>query len=280
MKTNFKKSKKIILSTVLFIFSIFTLNAQTQISTIALKHLDNFWHKSVELTSYRSNSAKVIDELEKFKNTYPYDSFSTQEKLIFDTFYIIEYYNCVFENKSYDASMKKSLMSQIEKNEAFIKQNKGNVSCWLYLLTSDCLSCYMAYSPISGALKYGLKVKDYFEECLKIEPKNSIGLTHYAQWFYWAPAINGGSKKKAKNYLQSACENAKTEAEKFYANLYYSQILFDLGEKDAASVSFSKSKAICPKSELVLEIENANKRGLSFFEYSREKSDKNGRTDK
>ena len=257
----------------------FALNAQTKISADAEQYLSKFFSFRVELTQYQNDKAKAIAELNKFRVNNPYDNFSTQEKLIIESFLLSEDYNYMYDDKSNDAAMKKKLSTQIDKCEAYMKANKGNLSEWFYLGMSDCLSCFMGYSPVSGAIKYGMKVKEYYEAALAINPKNSMTLTHYAQWFYWAPVINGGGKKKSKTHLESALACATTDADKFYANVYYSQICFDLGDKTAAKTYLEKAKAIFPKSEFITELENANAAGLSIFESNKKRAETSKRMD-
>lgn len=272
--------KKSFLITILFSIFVFAASAQTKLSNQATKYLEDFLAFRVGVTEYHNDKTKAVNEINQYKSKNPYTGFTTQEKLVIDSFYLTEIYNYVYEIKSYDSSMKSQLTAQIEKNEAYINSNKGNVSEWLYLITSDCLSCYMSYSPVSGAIKYGMKVKTYYEECLAINSKNSVCLTHYAQWFYWAPAINGGSKKKTKTNLENAVACATTDGDKFYAEIYYSQILYDLGDKANAATHLAKAKAICPKSEFVKELETLNSKGYSIFSNNRMKSEEAGRVEK
>lgn len=271
--------KKNILITILLCTLGFALNAQTKISTEAENYLNKFFTFRVELTQYQNDKAKAITELNKFKTNNSYSSFSEQEKLIIEAFLLSEDFNYMYDDKSNDELMKKKLSAHVEKCEAFMKANKGNLSEWFYLGMSDCLSCYMAYSPVSGAVKYGMKVKEYYEAALAINPKNSMTLTHYAQWFYWAPAISGGGKKKTKTHLETALSCAVTDPDKFYANIYYSQICFDLGDKTAAKTYLQKAKALYPKSELITELENANAEGLSIFTNNKKRAEATKRMD-
>lgn len=268
-----KNMKHLILSGLIFITLAASLNAQSNLSAEASKYIDSFLDLRVELTQYQKEKSKAVTVLNQYKEKHPYANFSQQEKLIIDSLYSCELFNYVYEDKSYDASLKKELLALINEEEDFIKKNAGNINEWLYIMTADTFSCYMAYSPISGAVKYGLKVKKYYEEAIAINPKNSLCLNHYSQWFYWAPGINGGSKKKTKTYLESALDCAKTNADKFYAQVYYSQILYDLGDKDACTTYLNKAKALYPKSNLITELEEANKEGYSIFTNSRRKAE-------
>lgn len=264
-----KKLHSFILVLFLFIGNIFS---QEVLTAPAKKYIDDFMALRVTLTTYKDKT-QAASQLEKYKNSNVYSDFSVQTKLIIDTFYLLEKYNYIWENKANDNMLKTALLKQITLNEAFIEKNPSKVNDWLYVLTADTMSCYMSYNPMGSALKYGMKVKDYYEKCLSINPKNSYCLTHYGQWFYWAPAINGGSKKKALNNFINAVTYSTTNADKFYAYLFLSQMYFDQKDSVSAKNNLAKAKTYCPNSEYIKEIEKYNLQGYSMFTYSKKKAE-------
>lgn len=270
------KTKSIFISLILFVLSL-NLFAQTNLSKKALDYIDGFNKFKMETTAFHNDKNAAAAKVKAYKSNHPYSDFSTQEKLIIDTFILLEEYNYTWEDKANDARLQKVLMAQIEKNEAYIAANEGNTSGWLYTITADCFSCYMSYNPISGALKYGLKLKKYYETCLKLDPDNSMNLTHLAQWYYWAPVVNGGSIKKAISYCQSGVEKAKTPADKFYAEILLSQILYENKDKTGAKSHLAKAKTYCPNSEYVKELEKINDSGYSLFSYNKKKAEDDNR---
>lgn len=261
----------------IYFIILFTLNSnifsQTkQISKEANDYIDSFMNFRMELTKYKDKKTAAT-EVQKYKNLHPYSSFTNQEKLIIDTFLLLEKYNYTWEDSSNNASLQNQLLNQINLNEKYITTNPAGTNEWLYVLTADTFSCYMSYNPVSGALKYGLKVKEYYEKCLSLNPKNSYCLTHYGQWFYWAPAVNGGSKKKAMSNFSLGLTYAKNNAEKFYAEIFMSQMYYDQKDKQSAKTHLDKAKTYCPASEYIKELENYNAEGYSLFTYSKKKAE-------
>lgn len=265
--------KKIILASILL--SIISINsfAQTKISQKAQDYINSFMKQRMELTVYQNDKAAASKKLSAYKSSHPYNDFTEQEKLIIESFYLLEDYNWTWEDKSNDSRLQKLLQAQINKNEDYISKNEGNISGWLYVITADTFSCFMSYNPVSGAMKYGMKLKNYYEKCLQIDPSNSYCLTHLAQWYYWAPGISGGSTKKAQSYFNSGLTNAKNSAEKFYAEIFLSQILYENKDKAGAQTHLNKAKSYCPESQYVAELEKYNKEGYSLFTYSKKKAE-------
>lgn len=264
--------RNIITSLITLLLSI-NLFGQTSISTQAKDYIDSFMTFRMELTIYQNDKATASKKLKEYKSAHPFSSFSAQEKLIFETFYLLEDYNWTWEDKANDSRLQKELLAQIDKNEAYISSNAGKINAWLYVLTSDTLSCYMSYNPVSGAMKYGMKVKKYYDLCLELDPTNSYCLSHLAQWYYWAPGISGGSKKKATANFESALKNAKNNAEKFYAEIFLSQMMYENKDKAGATTHLNKAKTYCPKSQYVAELEKYNGLGYSLFTYSKKKAE-------
>ncbi len=277
--SNFRFFKSFFLSS-LFIFILnFNLFCNKNISEKAENYIDSFMNFRVELTQFKDKSF-AAEELEKYRIQNAYTDFSEQEKLIIDSFYLLEKYNYIWENKENDKYLQNALLSQMDENFKFISENKGNVNEWLYVITADTISCYMSYSPVSGAIKYGTKVKEFYEECLKLDAENSYCLTHIGQWYFWAPGIAGGSGKKALYYFEKGLNAAKNNAEKFYALIFLSQFLYENKDKSDAQNYLDSAKALFPKSVYLNEIQEYNNKGYSLFSYSKKKAKDENRVEK
>lgn len=235
--------------------------------------IKDFLQLRMELTEFQDNKAKAVENLNSYWSKITLSDFSEQEALILESFYYSELYNYIWDDKSNDKMLQDIFTKQIEKNDKFIESNEGNVSDWMYMNTADCYSNYMSYNPVSGAMKYGTKVKKYYEKALEINPKNSTCRTHYAQWFYWAPGISGGGKKKALSQFKTAMEDANTPADKFYAYIFYSQIALEQIDSKTCSEYLNKAKEIFPKSTYVTELEYWNGRGYSLFGKDKKKAE-------
>lgn len=263
--------------TFFLLLSSFTVFAQNKISQKAQDYIDSFMNFRMELSVYQNQKATAVSKIKAYQSSNPYQDFSEQEKLIIDTLFKLEDYHYTRDDKSNDERLQKLLFNQFQKNEAYINANKNNVSSWLYVVTADSVSSYMSYNPVSGAMKYGLKVKKYYENCIELEPKHSYCLSHLAQWYYWAPAINGGSTKKAINYCTNAVTYANNNAEKFFAEIFLSQFLYDNKDKTGAQTHLNKAASYCPKSTLVTELQAYNKQGYSLFTYNKKQAEDDNR---
>jgi len=265
--------KRIITLILLTICFTFALIGESLLTEKGLNAINNFQQLRMELTEFQDNKTEAVKKLEEYNNLHKNDQLSEQEKLIIESFYISELYNYIWDDKSNDEMLQNAFLAQIEKNEQYISANEGKISDWLYMLTADSFSCYMSYNPVSGAMKYGVKLRKYYEKALEINPANSVCRTHYAQWFYWAPGINGGSKKKALANFKQALDDAKTPADKFYGNIFYSQIAFEQISKETGAEYLAKAKAIYPKSTYITELEYWNGRGYSLFGKDKKKAE-------
>ena len=265
-----KRNATLLIFTILLSQHLF---AQSFISEKGIKAINDFQAFRMELTEFQDNKLEAVKKLEDYQNNHSLEDLFEQEQLIMESFYIAELYNYIWEDKANDSMLQKAFLQQIEKNEKFISDHKNEVSDWMYMVTADSFSCYMSYNPVQGAMKYGIKLKKYYEKALEINPENSVCRTHYAQWFYWAPGVSGGSKKKSLANFKQAMDTAETVADKFYAYIFYSQIAFEQVSKEVAAEYLNKAKEIYPKSTYITELEYWNGRGYSLFGKDKKKAE-------
>lgn len=237
--------------------------------------LQNFLDLRVQLTGFK-NRADAADRLHAYWSDYwqknELNSNSEQEKIVLDNLYILEEYNYMWDNKANDEYFIKGFQKQIDISEAYIA-NHTDMKSWIYSTSSDLFSCIMTYNPVSGSLKYGLKIKEYYEKALSIDSKDAYALTHYAQWFYWAPAVSGGGKNKALKSLETALEISNKPCDVFYAEMFISQVLFDMKKYDECNLHLNKALEVYPESCYIKELFDINKQGYSMFVYNRKMSD-------
>lgn len=259
----------------IFLFCIFCCSGSFFYATSNMdKITSDFMTLRVELTTYK-------DEKTAYNRLQEYDTLITEakadwtyeEQLVYDSFYVSEEYNYLLNDKSKIKYIKDKLYTQAEKNEQFIQLHSSEeLSSWIYTLTADCFSCYMYYSIVAGTVKYGTKLKKYYNTALEINPDSSTALTHLAQWYYWAPAIAGGSLNKSIELCERALKEKKSPAEEFYALFYLSQFLFDKNQKEKAAVYLNKALEIEKDSEFIKNYIKINNDGYSFFTYNKNKS--------
>ena len=250
--------------------------ANVNLSDSALSEINSFMNLRMELSVFeeKADALKKIDSYEN-EHKFFYSNFTEEENLIMENLYLLERYNYMVENKEKHDFLKKGLFALVEKNEAFLKSAK-DINNWLYVISADCISCYMYFDPVKGAMKYGTKLKEYYEKCLELNPDNSYCLSHLAQWYYWAPGIAGGSKKKALSYFESALEKAVSNSDKYYAYIFLSQMQYDNGDKVSCEKNLSQAEKLMPASTFIKELKNLNAQGYSYFTGNKKKAEDEG----
>ena len=248
------------------------------ISEYTLNSIRDFRNLSMELSSEASPDA-AIQKINAFESTFnaALDQNAKdreQESLIMESLCRLEEFNYRYDDPAGRKQMFKVLGDMVDKNSAFIAKNKNNkegISKWMYIVTGDSMACYMS-SSIGNILKYGLKNREYYEKAYAIDPNLSYLNLCLAQWYYMAPGISGGSVKKARSYFETALSKASTKGERYYANIFLSQFLFEQKEKDKAASLLSAAQAEYPQSRYVRLIQEQNANGVSLFKYNRQRS--------
>ncbi|MBO4321231.1 MAG: hypothetical protein J5857_12260 [Treponema sp.] len=243
------------------------------ISGEAQKKIDEFMKLRMEITAC-STQQEALSKVEAFEKQFQpqKSSFNQEENLIIDNFIILEKYNCYSKMGWSSSNLRNIMKTQKEILEVYFKTNpRKQANKWLVCTYGDVLSCFMAFS-VGDVLKCGLTVKDCYDSVIKEDPSFSYGLTNAAQWYYWAPGINGGSKKKAGQYFEKAVSSARNSAEKYFAEVFYSQYLLENKQKEQSTVHLDNARALCPSSKTVQELKTLNASGKSMFAASKEKS--------
>lgn len=264
---------------VLLAFSAGSIFASPVISAEAQNQIDEFMNLRMKLSVYETPE-EAIEVINKYDEAHKkvISTLSEQEQLIYEDFVLLELYNYLREDKKNDEYLKDALLKQAKKNDDFFDSHDASeIDEWLYVISADTYSCYMSFNPVSGALKYGMKLKKNYEECLKINPDNSYCLTHLAQWYYWAPGISGGSYSKAQKNFEKAVEAAKTPADRYYAYIFLSQFLYERKQKDKCSELIVKALEEEPDSKYVKLLMDVNKEGYSLFSYNEKQAREDGR---
>ncbi len=250
--------------------------ASTSISAACTSLIDEFMNCRLELAVV--DRSKDLEKAESILYGFIADheslvsQLSPQEQVIITNFYVNERYALYWdmpEKNDFVRGFLKDQMNVIESWGANIKNNACNK--WLLATRADVTSCYMSYT-VADVMKYGLALKPMYEEAVKQDPEFCYGLINLGQWYFWAPGISGGSKKKATNCLERAYAAAKTPAEKYYACYFYSQMLFENGKTADAAKILAEAEAILPDSINIKTAKKANKDGLSLFAYQKKNS--------
>ena len=204
-------------------------------------------------------------------------AFTREEALILENFVLLERYNYMKDDGANKQTLRTALKTQKDKCDAWQASHKAETpNTWLLVTSADIISCYISFS-MADVIKYGLSIKDYYTQAISQDAQCSYVLTNLAQWYYWAPAINGGSKKKAAAYFERAVLAAKTGAEVYFANIFLSQYVLESGDTARARALLATAKAQCPQSSYIALLERINASGISLFAYSKQRSKMDGK---
>ena len=134
----------------------------------------------------------------------------------------------------------------------------------------------MQFIPQATAIKLGLKEKDEYDSVVEKNPSLAFGRINRALWYYFAPAIGGGSKTVAKADFEKAVECAASDYEKFYSRIYLSQVYYDDGNLSDCKKLLEECDKILPGNVYTSFIRflNDNKYSLLFYTNNREKVEK------
>lgn len=228
---------------------------------------------------------KTPDEAISFLNTFKseiindkdYLTAGKEAQIISENMIALERYNYMYAKEINAKELKPYIIDQYEKIEAFQKENENQeLSAWFILSSGDVINSSMQFIPQGTAIKLGLKEKDDYDKVVKNNPSLAFGRINRGLWYYFAPAIGGGSKTVGKEDFENAVKTAATDYEKFYSRIYLSQVYFDEGKKEECKKLLAKCDEILPGNFYTPFIKNLNDNNYSLMYYviNREKVDK------
>lgn len=204
--------------------------------------------------------------------------FSEQAEIIIDNLTSVEVHTHLYELDPKDPEIEQNLTPRIKRAADWINDHKKDdgISSYIYYTTADIISCGLSFMSLGDIMSYGLKIKDFYIKATEIDSTAAMAYSGLAQWYYHAPGISGGSTKKAYKNFELSMSYATTKGEKFLANIYMSQSLFDQKKYEEASKYLAEAASILPGSRLVSFIEKLNDSGYCYFYYivNREKVEK------
>ncbi len=269
--------KKISILVFGILFSTICL-AQEKLSQNAISLIDSFFELRMNLSKFsESETQEIIFTINNFskENEEKIELCTEQEKIILENFIVMEKYNYLYEKPGQAKIQHQELFNSLQKIQDFAdKHDESELDAYFFCTWADITSCYMGYS-IKDVIKYGTSVKPLYEKALKENSKLSYALTNIGQWYYFAPGIAGGSKRKTLEYFKKAKNCAKSEPQIYFADIFLSQILFEQKDFSTCNELLKEATTFCPQSKYLLKIKEANSQGLSLFEFNRKKSSLN-----
>ena len=224
---------------------------------------------------------KAISSLNEFKAAIEADAdyinAGEEVKFVVQNMIVLETYNYMYAEDMNSKELKPYILEQYEKIENFEKLHKSEeFSAWFYLTSGDVINSSMQFIPQATAIKLGLKEKDEYDSVVEKNPSLAFGRINRALWYYFAPAIGGGSKTVAKADFEKAVECAAADYEKFYSRIYLSQVYYDDGNLSDCKKLLEECDKILPVNVYTSFIRflNENKYSLLFYTNNREKVEK------
>lgn len=168
-----------------------------------------------------------------------------------------------YENISYLAESKKLkddkekynyLKNQIDKNENYLFSDDID-----YLISvSELMSYIVYYCGLSEKISFGGKTKDIYKKVLEKDSNNFFALLGTAIGYMHAPAIAGGSDKKAFEYFNKALNNSNQKYQKYLSYVWLSQYYFKTKDNENYQKYIDMSIEIYPNGDLLKEAINRN----------------------
>ena len=262
-----------------FILSFFLfsgiLSAEKLISDYTIGKVEDFVTYRVVLKSVDDELAyKTILELKEkaLKDLPPHAIDLEQETCILESLYLLEYYEHSLTASGNQKELRDMIKNQMKKNmECIETRDEDEISDWLYQFTGDVTSYYMTRS-VAATFFYGLKVKNYYERAIAVNPKRASSHVCLGNWRFYAPFLFGGGKGRARRHYDDALDCAEIPGEKYMTYIFSSQIRYEKDEKEAAAELLQKARDLGLGTKDLDLIEKCNKKGYSYFQYLRNRS--------
>jgi len=146
------------------------------------------------------------------------------------------------------------LKNQIERNKDYSSSSDTD-----YLISvSELMSYIVYYCGVPEKISFGGKTKEIYKKILEKEPNNFFALLGTAVGYMHAPAIAGGSDKKAFEYFNKALENAHAKYQKYLSYVWLSQYYFKKKDEDNYKNYLDLSESVYPNGNLLKEAVNRN----------------------
>lgn len=274
-----KNCKQIISFIICFIFPFFSFS-EISISDFDLKMMDDIsdFRLSLSLSESCDEAVQKIDIYQENINSEEIASKLSDEILLsINNILVWEKYNYLYEKDIAHPDLEPLIKNQYEVVKKFFKDNKKDIhNKWLYTTSGDILSCCMQFLPLTTAMHEGLTIKKFYDDGLEQDPGFVFCLNNIAQWYFYAPTINGGGHNRAMETLEHSVNSAKTIPEIFYSKVLLSQSLFEDKQYDACLALLSEAESLYPGTRCVKFYKRINQVGHSYFDYTlnRKKVDK------
>lgn len=207
------------------------------------------------------------------------ETFSQEAALTCRNMLVTARYNCEYEKDMHSPNMEGILRPQYEKITEYSKEKTVSDLNPLFVLTSaDLTNSMMQFLPRSSSITLGLQEKKDYAQVVQKNPKMSFALTLSGWWYYYAPAVGGGSVSKAGEFFKEAQQCALSAYDRYYANINLAQFYFEQKDKEKCRLYMEEAEKVLPNTRYTALIKRINSLGYSLFDYNmnsrREKIDR------
>ena len=137
----------------------------------------------------------------------------------------------------------------IESNTDYIKSDDID-----YLISvSELMNYIVYYCKVPEKISFGSSSKKIYKKILDKDNSNFFALLGTAVGYMHAPAIAGGSNKKAFEYFNKALDNAKEKYQKYLSYVWLSQYYFKVKDDENYNKYIEMSESIYKNGELLKE---------------------------
>ena len=197
------------------------------------KEINNFYNNYYSSKNHDINSLKV-------NNSQTYQNI---------------YYLITSKNISSDKEKFNYLKKAIDENKDYITSKDID-----YLISiSELMNYIIYYSSLPDKISYGKKSKEIYQNILKIDNSNFFALLGTAIGYMHAPAIAGGSDKKAFEYFNRALNNSKEKYQKYLSYVWLSQYYFKIKDDENYQKYIDMSRSVYQDGILLKEAIERNK---------------------
>lgn len=203
---------------------------------------------------YSYNAKDINDFYNLYYSSKNYDLKTiTKDNLIYQNIIsLAEAKNLTDDKEKYNY-----LKKQIEKNGNYLKsENSDNID---YLISvSELMSYIVYYCSLPEKISFGGKTKDIYKKVLEKDSNNFFALLGTAVGYMHAPAIAGGSDKKAFEYFNKALNNSNQKYQKYLSYVWLSQYYFKMKDNENYKKYIDMSIEVYPNGDLLKEAINRN----------------------
>ncbi|MGL5721507.1 MAG: hypothetical protein ACRCY4_03805 [Brevinema sp.] len=141
-----------------------------------------------------------------------------------------------------NATAAKALFSEME---AFAKA-KGVKELSPFFLNSlgDLTFTILGEYSLAQLIRMSKEARTYFETSLQKTPNNFLALVGIGSWYYNAPAIGGGSLKKAMQYFNDAEKSAGEPYQRYLIAIWKAQVHLKEKNKELYTQEMAKAEKV------------------------------------